>query len=205
MSLKERYEDYSTLLYLVPFVGSLAYAIALWVQTGISLELPASVYLTVTRDPIFFIIASLAVLAGLVIELNGTEQAARRAKLLSLSNTLQSMAVASIAIAVLAALYANGFTDIGGTSSDFVVGKYGLVFPAVLVLMSYFITVQFRAESLVSRKVLAVIAMLLVPASLYEIGKRQTALGIGIAFVLLLIGLGLYLAPERKPQEPQKQ
>jgi hypothetical protein len=205
MSVKERYEDYSTLLYLVPFVGSIAYALALWVQSGISLELPASVFLTVTRDPIMFIVASLAVMLGLAIEVNGTEPSARPAKLVSLSSTLQSMAVASIVIALIAALYANGFTDFGGTASDFVVGKYGLIFPSILVLLSYFITAQFKVESLASRKVLALIAMLLVPASLYEIGKRQTGLGLGIAFVLLVVGLVLYLAPERKALPPQKQ
>lgn len=205
MNVRERYEDYSTLLYMVPFVGSIVYALALWVQSGISLELPTSVYLTVTRDPIMFILASLAVMAGLAIEVNGTELSARPAKLVSLSNTLQTMAVASIVIALIGALYANGFTDIGDAASDFVLGKYGLVFPAILVLLSYFITAQFKVDSLLNRKVLALIAMLLVPVSLYEIGKRETFVGLGVAFAFLLLGSILYLAPERKAAPPPKQ
>ena len=205
MSVRLRYEDYSTLLYLVPFVGSFVYALALWVQGGISLELPTAVYLTVTRDPIMFVVASLAVVAGLAIEVNGTEPSGRPAKLVSLSSTLQSMAVASVVIALIAALYSNGFTDVTDAAADFMVGKYDLVFPAMLVLLSYFITAQFKMEAIANRKFMAVIAMLLVPASLYEIGKHQTFIGIVVAFVLLMIGLGLYLFPERKTAPPKKQ
>jgi len=205
MSVRLRYEDYSTLLYLVPFVGSFVYALALWVQGGISLELPTAVYLTVTRDPIMFVVASLAVVAGLAIEVNGTEPSGRPAKLVSLSSTLQSMAVASVVIALIAALYSNGFTDVTEAASDFLVGKYGLVFPAMMLLLSYFITAQFKVEAIANRKFMAVVALLLVPASLFEIGKHHTFIGLGVAFVLLVIGMVLYLAPERKAAPPKNQ
>jgi hypothetical protein len=177
----------------------------LWVQSGISLILPTSVYLDVTRDPILFIVGSLAVMLGLVIELNGTEPVARPAKLVSLGSVLQSIAVVSLVLAFICALYANGFTDLNGTASDFIIGRYGLVFPALLVLLSYLITAQFRLEAIFSRKVLAIVALLLVPVSLYEIGKRQTGLGVGIALVFLLIGIALYVVPERKPSPPKKE
>jgi hypothetical protein len=77
------------------------------------------------------------------------------------------------------------------------------VFPAMLVLLSYLITAQFRLEAIFSRKVLAIVAMLLVPASLYEIGRRQTAVGLGIAFLFLLVGAVLYLSPEKKRPPPK--
>jgi len=204
MSRRGNTEDISTLLYLVPFVGGVVYSVALWVQTGLSATLPTSVYLAVTRDPIFFAIASVSVMLGVIIEMNGTEPSARQAKLSTLGNTLQAMAVASLVIVILAAWYANGFTDLGGAASDFIIGKYGLVFPAMLVLLSYLITAQFRLEALASRNGVAVIALLLVPASLYEIGKHETALGVGIAFVLLVIGAVLYLMPQKKTQPEGK-
>ena len=198
MSLRARYDDITALLYLVPFVGAIGYAIVLWAQSGISSVLPPSVYLTVTRDPILFIVGSLAVLLGVMIEVNSTEPAGRRARLLSLGGTLQSMAVASLVIVLLSAWYANGFTDLGGAATDFIVGRYGLVFPAILVLFSYLLTVSFRLESVTNRDFAALVALLLVPASIYEIGKRQLALGVGIAFVLLVAGLFLYLGPQKK-------
>jgi len=204
MNIRGRYEDVSTLLYLVPIVVPIIYALVLWVQTGISPVLPSSVYLTVTRDPILFIGASLAVMLGVIIEVNGTEPGARSAKLTSLGGTLQSIAVASLVIVLIGALYANGFTDITGAATDFIVGRYGIVFPATLVLLSYLMTVRFKLPGVTRRQILAAIALLLVPVSLYEVGKRQTAFGVGIAFVLLVLGLALYLVPEKKPSSPKK-
>lgn len=203
MSTRARYEDLSTLLYLVPFVGGVVYALALWVQSGASFFLPTTAYLTVTRDPTLFMIGSLAVLLGLMIEVNSTEPARRSVKLAYLGGTLQSIAMGSLAIVLLSAWYANGFIDLTGAATDVIVGRYGLVFPAVMVLLSYLLTARFRLQSLGSRQVLAVIAMLLVPASLYEIGKRQVALGLGVAFLLLLAGLFLLLYPVR--QAPAKE
>jgi len=204
MSTRGRYEDVSTLLYLVPIVVPIIYAVVLWVQSGISLVLPSSVYLTVTRDPILFIGASLAVMLGVMIEVNETEPGARSAKLVSLGGTLQSIAVASLIIVLISALYANGFTDVTGAVTDFIIGRYGIVFPATLVLLSYIMTVRFKLPGVTRRQMLAAVALLLVPVSLYEIGKRQTAFGVGTGFVLLVIGLALYLVPERKPSPPKK-
>jgi len=205
MSSRGRYEDISTLLYLVPFVGGFVYGLVLWIENGISLVLPRTVYLDVTRDPIFFTIASLAVLLGVIMEVNGTDLVARPAKLASLGNTLQSIAVAALVLVLICAFYANGFTDVSGTATDFIVGRYGLVFPAMLILLSYLITARFNVAALGNRKVMAVIAMLLVPASLYEIGKRQTALGLVVALAFLVIGLALYLVPEKKPSPPKQE
>jgi hypothetical protein len=204
MSGRGRYDDLSTLLYLVPFLGAFGYAIALWVQNGASALLPTSVYLTVTRDPILFILGSLAILLGVMIEVNSTEPAGRQAKIASLGGTLQTIAIASIILALLSAWYANGFTDIGGTASDFIVGRYGLVFPAMMVLFSYLLTIRFKVESITNRNFAALVALLLVPASIYEIGRRNTPLGIGIAFILLVLGMYLYLSPHTK-DTPEKE
>jgi len=198
MSSRGRYEDLSTLLYLVPFIASGVYGLILWIQSGISLTLPTSVYLTVTRDPFLFILGTLSVLLGVMVEVNSTELKARRSRLQSLSGTLQSMAAASLILVLLAAWYSNGFTDLGSAATDFIIGRYGIVFPAMLVLLSYLISAQFRFASLTGRKAIALIAMLLVPVSLYEIGRRELFLGLLGAFILLLAGLGIYLYPERK-------
>ena len=195
MSIRGRSEDVSTLLYLVPIVVPVVYALVLWAQNGASYTLPSSVYLTVTRDPILFMVASLAVMLGVVIEVNGTEPKARTAKLASLGGTLQSLAVASLVVAAISALYANGFTDFSGAATDFIVGRYVLVFPAAVVLLSFLITIQYSFRGVTKRQAGAVVALFLVPASLYEIGKRQTALGVAIAFVLMVVGVALYLLP----------
>jgi hypothetical protein len=199
MASRGNADDLSALLYLVPFIGAGAYGLLLWVQSGISAILPSGVYLTVTRDPALFAVGSLAVMLGVVVEARAAEPASRQAKLASVSGTLQVAALASLILTLIAALYANGFLDVTGAATDFIVGRYGLVFPAMLVLLSYLITVQFKLDSLRSPKTLGIIALLLVPVSIYEIGKRQTALGLGVALVLLIVGLAPYLLPARAP------
>jgi hypothetical protein len=198
VSTRGRAEDFSTILYLVPFIASGVYGLALWVQNGVSLTLPTSVYLTVTRDPFLFILGSLSIMLGIIIEVNGTDLPARPAKLLSLGNMLQSLAAASLILVLLSAWYANGFTDLTGMGTDFIVGRFGLVFPAILVLLSYLVSAQFKLASLANRKVLAIVAMLLVPVSLYEIGRRELFAGLLVALLLLMFGLGVYLVPEKK-------
>jgi hypothetical protein len=198
MAARGRAEDLSTLLYLVPFLASGIYGIVLWVQAGISVVLPSSVYLTVTRDPILFIIGSLSIMLGVMIEVSSSDPAKRRDTLSSLGGTLQSIAIASLILVLISAFYANGFLDVSGAATDFIIGRYGLVFPAILVLLSYLLTAQFKWSSLMHRKVLAVIALLLVPASIYELGKRQPTLGLGGALALLVVGVALYVIPERK-------
>ena len=198
MSIRERYEDITALLYLVPFGGAVGYAIVLWAQSGASFLLPTSVYLTVTRDPVLFMVASLSILLGIMVEVTGTDPAGRQAKLASLGRTMQSIAIASLAMVLLSAWYANGFIDLAGAGTDFIVGRYGLVFPAVMVLLSYLLSVSFRLRSLADRKALAAIAMLLVPVTLYEVGKRQIVAGLATSLVLLLAGLFLFLSAGKK-------
>ena len=191
-------EDISTLLFLVPFVASGIYGLVLWVQIGISPFLPTTVYLTVTRDPVLFIVGSLSIMLGVMIEVNSADPSARQAKLASLGNNLQSIAIASLVLVIISAFYANGFLDLSGTATDFIIGRYALVFPATLVLLSYLLTARFRWSSLMNRKVLAVIALLLVPASIYLLGKRQPTLGLVGALALLIIGVALFVIQEKK-------
>ena len=204
MSSSGRYGDASAVLYLVPFVVSGAYGLYLWARAGISLVLPSSVYLTVTRDPYVFMAGSIAIMLAVVLDLSGTEQSQRKARLSSLGGTLQSIAVASLVLAVVGAFYANGFLNVTGAADDIIVGRYGLVFPAVMVLLSFLITVQFNFSSLRSPKVIGIVALLLVPASIYEIGKRQLGLGMGIAFVLMLAGLLMFILPQKRPRSEEE-
>jgi hypothetical protein len=205
VSIKARSEDYSTILYLVPFAAAIVYGLVLWVQTGFSWTLPTSVYLSVTRDPYLFMLGSFAVMLGLIVEVNGTSLSERPARLALLGGTMQSLAVASLVLVLFFAWYANGFTDFTGAANDFIVGRYGLVFPAILILLSYLVSAHINIASFFTRKALALIALLIVPIPLYELGRRNLAAGVVVALVLLVAGLAMYLAPERKPGKPEPE
>jgi uncharacterized membrane protein YhaH (DUF805 family) len=204
LSSSGRLADASAVLYLVPFVVSGAYGLYLWARAGASAFVPPSVYLGVTRDPYVFMAGSLAVALGIVLDMRGADPSQRRAKLTSIGGTLQSVAVASFVLALVSAFYANRFVNVGGAADDFVVGRYGLVFPALMVLFSYLITARFDLRRVFDRGVISIIALLLVPVSIYEIGKHQVTVGLGLALILIIIGLGGFVMPKRAPP-PEKE
>jgi len=204
MSKRVSPDDAAVLLYVVPFFASGVYALYLWATGGISSVLPGSVYLTVTRDPILFLVGTFSVMLGVVLEVSSTSPAGRPAKLGSVGGTLQTIAAASFVLAVVCALYANGFSDLSGAMNDFLMGRFDVVFPLVMVLLSYLITARFNLASIRTPVTLGIIAMLLVPASAYVIGKRSTILGLAVAFVFMIAGLGLFLMSDRKVADQDK-
>lgn len=204
MNRTEVYDDVSTVLFLVPFLVSGVYALYLWAGSGISTLLPTSVYLTVTRDPTVFLLGSFAVMGGLFVSVWVTERPKRRDKLASLSGTLQKIAVASFVLALVSVFYATGFS-ISDSVTDFLVGRYSLVFPAMLVVLSYLIVIPVSTAPFGMRKLTGIVIMLLVPVVLDEVGKRDVLVGLFGAFALLIVGLFVFLwkGPGQKEEETE--
>jgi hypothetical protein len=195
--------DIPTILYLIPFIGAGLYSIFLWAESGVSLLLPGNVYLTVTRDPTLFVIGSLAVLFGVVLEVRSAPPDQKWTKVLSVSDTVQSVGVASLVLALISALYANG-GDPSGAAGDVIVGRYDVVFPALLFLLSYLMRIQFQFSAVLSTRFFGIVAMILVPATLYGLNKLKSTADLPVAFVFLVIGLALFLWPQRK-NRPAKE
>ena len=205
MSSKGYASDLSALLYIAPFAISGSYAVYLWVLHGVSAVLPASVYLTVTRDPIVFVTGTAAIFLGLILDESSVEPADRQKKIEGLSNLLQSMAVARLVLALISALYANGFVGLSGAADDFIVGRFALVFPAMLVLMSYLITAKFGLGSLRNPSSLGMIALLLVLPTIYVVGRRSILLGMVASLALVLAGMALLLMTRRKTADVERE
>jgi hypothetical protein len=199
MSIRGKYEDASTLLFLVPFIVSGAYGVYLWVTTKITPILPTSAYLQVTRDPYVFLVGILAVFVGVIVDLRGVDPRSRRERLAWDSGYLQKTAAACFVLSLLMAWYANGFVDISGAAQDFVVGRYSIVFPAVLVLFSYLVNPALKLGGAASYKLAGFVAMLAVPAVVYEVGKRSAIVGLASAAALMVVGLYLLLRAGPKP------
>jgi len=203
MARKGAYEDASALLFILPFVLSGGYALYLWIINGITATLPGSVYLEVTRNPYLFMAGSFSVMLGLVLGISAYEGQERESAVDLLSRLLQKMAVASFVLSLLAAWYANGFVDISGTALDFVFGRYSIVFPGILLLLSYLVTVPLQVSALKSRRAAGVILMLLVPAVIYEVGKRDARAGIAGGLVLLLLAFAAFVTTGGKEEKGQ--
>src|SRR5271157_3045133 len=202
MSSSDFRGDAAALLYLVPFIACGAYGVYLWARSGISILLPTTVYLAVARDPYVFLVGSFAVMVAAAIDISSADSASRQAKAKSTGSILQSLAVASLILALLGAWYSNGFLHLTTTVTDFIVARYTIIFPAMLVLLSYLVTAQFKVQSLRNPKALGVILILLAPAAVYEVGRRDTAGGLALALVLVIAGIWLFLRRAQTPAEP---
>lgn len=201
MNRVEAYDDLSTVLFLVPFIITGVYGLYLWAQRG-GLLLPTDTYLTVSRDPYVFLVGTFAVFAAVILEVWITERPKRLEKISSLSGLLQKLAAASFILAFICALYANGF-DPSGTALDFIVGRYSLVFPALLVLLSYVMLIPLNTGAIGMRSGIGIVVMFLVPAVIYEVGKRDTFVGIAGGFILLLVGMAIFLW--HRPRASEKE
>jgi len=204
MSRKVSSDDAVVLLYSVPFIASGVYALYLWVTSGISSVLPNSVYLTVARDPILFLVGTFSVMLGVVLEVSSTGPAGRLTKLGSVGSTLQTIAVTGFILALVCAFYANGFSNVSGTANDLFLGRFSLIFPLMMLLLSFLITARFDIISLRTPTILGIIAMLFVPVSLYEVGRRSTVLGLAVGLVFMVVGLSLLLMPNRNVADQRK-
>lgn len=153
---------------------------------------------TVTRDPILFLVGTFSVMLGVVLEVSSAGPSGRPAKLSSVASTLQTIGLAGFILAFVCAFYAHGFYDIPGTVNDFLVGRFSIIFPVMMILFSYLASARFNLGSIRTPTVLGIVAMLLSPASLYAIGRRNPTLGFVVALAFLLAGLGLFLMPRRR-------
>jgi len=192
MNSSQNKQDIPFLLFLVPFAASAIYAIYLWAGVGLSATLPQSVYLTVTESPYLFIVGFFAVMAGAVMDILQEEPAKRRLRLIQESNTLQKLAVAALVLGALSAWYSAGF-DIGNAATYFLEGRYDVVFPALLILISFLFLPQVTLKKSQTRNVVIVVLFLGVPLTVDEVGRRNFYVGIGLGFALLAVAVYLYL------------
>lgn len=189
MDRREVFSDVSFMLLLVPLIASTSYALVLWAGQGFSLVIPENVYLNVTRSPAVFLVGILAVFLGTIIELSNEPLGTRAQTAVSLSKRLQSLAVATFVLAFVSAWYANGFRlDLTGAVVDLLAGRFNVLFPAMLFVLSFLLTTPISLGRTVRPRPLAFISLLLAPLLLYEIGKRNADLGLLVSLILIILG-----------------
>lgn len=196
MDKRELYEDISFILFIVPFALPTFYAIYLWIANGLSLFLPEGVYLTVTRDPIIFMIGVFSIIFASYIELMVEEVSKRGEAILRLSKRLQKIAALSFILAVLTSLYSNSF-DLAGMVFDILAGRYTLVFPLILFFMSYLMVAPINIASIANMKFLAILLLLLVPFVLL-IGRAHTSISLLASLILMIIAAIIFIYSERE-------
>lgn len=188
--------DVALLLYAAPFLVNFVYALYLWSEVGFSSVLPQLVYIEVSQNPYVFLLGFAAVLAAALLDFNSEALETRRSGVAALSRRLQWVAVVSIILAFIAASYAAG-GDVATGLFNMLDGRYPLVFPALLVFFSFMILPSVKIQGANTKNLLVVLLLVASPAALYELGKRNTAAGLGVALILLLLAAFLLVRSKR--------
>jgi len=192
-----KYADIALLLYAAPFIINFVYALYLWSRAGLSSILPQFVYLEVSQSPYIFLAGFAAVALAVVLDFDAEAPDARKGSLFKLSGRLQGIAALSIVLSLIAAWYAASF-DPSTMITNVLNGRYPLVFPAVLVFLSFLILPSFRVQVGNLKNLLVIVLLIASPLSLYELGKHNTAAGLGVGLILLLVAAYLLVRPKRE-------
>jgi hypothetical protein len=194
--VEPKYGDVALLLYAAPFILNFVYALYLWFGAGFSAIMPQLVYLEVTQSPYIFLAGFAAVALAVVIDFDSEPQSARKSSTAVLSRRLQLIALVSVILAFIAAWYSAG-GDLGTGVLNMVDGRYPLVFPAVLVFLSFLILPSVKLQGANQKNLLIVILLIASPLALYELGKRDTIAGLGVGLILLLVAAFLLVNNKR--------
>lgn len=192
----QKYGDVALLLYAAPFLINFAYALYLWSGVGFSATLPQSVFLQVTQDPYIFLGGFAAVALAGVLDIDGSSPERRRGSAVALSKRLQWIALLSVVLSLVCGLYAAG-GDPANMFVNVVGGRYPLVFPAVLLLLSFAILPSVRYHGIEGIPTLVVVLLIASPAAVYEVGKRDSVAGLGIGLLLVLLAAFLLVRPKK--------
>jgi hypothetical protein len=192
MSSKERIQDVTFLLFLVPFALSAVYAIYLWVEAGISATLPQTVFLQVTENPYVFLAGFAAVMLAAILDINSVDLQERRRKLTQESNRLQFLAVSALVLGALCAWYAAGF-DVGGGASNMLSGRYAVIFPVLLIAVSFLMLPSVNLNRSSTAYLLTLVCAAGSLASVDEVGKHNYFAGLALAAALVALAIYFYI------------
>jgi len=192
----DRKGDIALFLYAAPFILNFVWALYLWSGTGLSRTLPQLVFLEVTQNPYLFFFGFAAVTFGALIDFNSEPPERRKSALSVLSRRLQAIAVLSIVLSFISAWYAANF-DLGVTFFNLLDGRYPLVFPALLVFLSFVILPSVRLQGANAKNLLVVVLLVASPVAIHELGKRNTVAGLGVGLILILAAAFLLLRDKK--------
>ena len=195
----ETTENISFILYLVPLISSTIYAISLWASEGLSLTLPETVYLSVTKDPYLFLVGFLAICCAVLIEVFGSSKESRLSRIETNSKQIQILAVISFSAAVLSVWSTIGYSfDISRTLQILLAGRYALIFPLMLFILAFLLNTSLKFNLLSFNNLMknaSFILMIASPLIFYGLWRIHVPWEgiISITLITLIIGVALIL------------
>ena len=188
-------DDFSYFLFFLPIIASGILTIIATLEFS---TFNTQVYLAVTRNSYLFIFSIAIVCAATILELKYSSDNAKYT-LNKNSSRMQNLAISVLLLSAFGSLF-----SLGSDSSSynflilFVSARFPLMFSALLIILSSFITFQFRTDVNVQgsfKSIIGLVVLLLSPVYLYVGHTIQLSSSILFvtSFSLVIIGLGLLL------------
>jgi carbon starvation protein CstA len=188
-------EDFSYFLFFLPIIASGILTIIATLEFS---TFNTQVYLAVTRNSYLFIFSIAIVCAATILELKYSSDDAK-STLNKNSSRMQILAISVLLLSAFGSLF-----SLGSDSSSynflilFVSARFPLMFSALLIILSSFITFQFRTDVNVQgsfKSIIGLVVLILSPVYLYVGHTIQLSSSILFvtSFSLVIIGLGLLL------------
>ena len=188
-------DDFSYFLFFLPIIASGILTIIATLEFS---TFNTQVYLAVTRNSYLFIFSIAIVCAATILELKYSSENAKY----TLNKNSSRMQILAISVLLLSAF--GSLFSLGSDSSSynflilFVSARFPLMFSALLIILSSFITFQFRTDVNVQgsfKCIIGLVVLLLSPVYLYVGHTIQLSSSILFvtSFSLVIIGLGLLL------------
>ena len=188
-------EDFSYFLFFLPIIASGILTIIATLEFS---TFNTQVYLAVTRNSYLFIFSIAIVCAATILELKYSSDDAKS----TLNKNSSRMQILAISVLLLSAF--GSVFSLGSDSSSynflilFVSARFPLMFSALLIILSSFITFQFRTDVNVQgsfKSIIGLVVLILSPVYLYVGHTIQLSSSILFvtSFSLVIIGLGLLL------------
>jgi hypothetical protein len=208
-SSDDRSEDAAFFLYLVPIAASIIYGVYEWYHFGPkSHSMPGLAYVVVSKDPYLFLGSLAAVCLGFILELRGTPINERTNAISANSKRMQILAIIVLVISYAAGISAGGYSLANGTS-NFLIGRYALIFAFFLIGLSVVIAPKQILGNVKIGVVPEFIGLLLMAASpfLYYGATKlklpfSAAASVGI--IVLIIGVAVLVVGPRILKKPTK-
>jgi hypothetical protein len=197
---EEMAEDVSLILFLIPILVNGLYGLVLWLARGFSV---ADVFLSVTRDPWVFLIGVVSICLSVLIDWRYSSSEDRTITIRRNAHRIQLLAYFCFASAFLIVWGATGFVHLDAAGGLFFTGKYALIFPALLMVMSVLFTSSGKSLLGDTDSVMSIVSILLLLASpfvlylLWRIGIVWY-LVLGFPLLLIIISLSLMLTLGKK-------
>jgi hypothetical protein len=188
-------EDVSFILFLLPLIITGGY---LLFASSIASGYDTDIYLSITRDPIIFMISILAVSVGTLVEIYSNPLSLREKKLEINARRMQWLAgITFLTSGVAAWVSLGGSATLPAFFGLFLTARFPLIYSVLLAVLSSVLTLQFKIPSTESSLVVnstSVIILLLAPVSflLGTTAQLPFALVVTVSVALLAVGIGLF-------------